>query len=218
MNNVCHMIHHLFNGLPSYHFPFDAKKLPKNGIYVVFEKGESAHRTNRIVRIGTHTGDHQLLSRLLQHFVKENKDRSIFRKNIGRALLKKGHNPYLQVWDLDLTTKKAKEQYSNMIDFENQNLIERQVTTYMQNNLFFAVFQVDSKEDRLKWESRLISTVSLCPECRPSSDWLGLSSPKGKIRESGLWLVNELYKEPLTEEEYYALKRQVQFFSGENWL
>jgi len=33
-------------------------------------------------------------SRLLQHFVMENKDRSIFRKNIGRALLARAGDPY----------------------------------------------------------------------------------------------------------------------------
>jgi hypothetical protein len=44
-------------------------------------------------------------------------------------------------------------------------------------------------------ESKIISTVSLCEKCHPSSDWLGLHSPKRKIQESGLWQVNELYKE-----------------------
>jgi hypothetical protein len=44
----------------------------------------------------------------------------------------------------------------------------------------------------------MISTVSLDDACQPSPQWLGLSSPKKKIRESGLWLINELYKEPLT--------------------
>jgi len=44
----------------------------------------------------------------------------------------------------------------------------------------------------------MISTVSLCWECRPSERWLGRWSPKEKIRDSGLWLVNELYKTPLS--------------------
>ncbi|MEQ8154920.1 MAG: hypothetical protein ABRQ25_08580 [Clostridiaceae bacterium] len=55
-------------------------------------------------------------------------------------------------------------------------------------------------------ESRLISTVSLCKECFPSEGWLGRFSPKAKIRESGLWLVNELYKEPMSEEELKQLR------------
>lgn len=55
----------------------------------------------------------------------------------------------------------------------------------------------------------MISTVSLCEECKPSSRWLGLHSPKDKIRDSGLWLVNELYKEPLSQSEYEAIKAAI---------
>ena len=40
------------------------------------------------MNICTHTGKNQLISRLKQHFTNMNKDRSIFRKNIGRCLLK----------------------------------------------------------------------------------------------------------------------------------
>jgi hypothetical protein len=74
---------------------------PLNGIYILFEKGETAHDTNRIVRVGTYPGDKQLRSR--QHFLVENKDRSIFRKNIGRALLRRGQDPFLPLWELDRT-------------------------------------------------------------------------------------------------------------------
>jgi hypothetical protein len=54
--------------------PFDDSPIPLNGIYILFEDGEIAHGTNRIVRIGTHTGKDQLFSRLKQHFIQENKD------------------------------------------------------------------------------------------------------------------------------------------------
>jgi hypothetical protein len=68
---------------------------------------------------------------------------------------------------------------------------------------------VDEKVKRLLWESKIISTVSQCKECRPSENWLGLHSPKEKIRESGLWLVNELYKQPLYESDFEVLKTNV---------
>src|SRR5712671_1650559 len=61
----------------------------------------------------------------------------------------------------------------------------------------FVVIPIAEKAERLKLESQMISTVSLCDGCQPSAQWLGLSSPRAKIRESGLWLVNELYKAPL---------------------
>ncbi len=75
------------------------------------------------------------------------------------------------------------------------------MSSYIRDAFSFAVFEVKSKEQRLDLESKIISTVSLCDECRPSQNWLGLSSPKEKIRESGLWLVNELYKVPLGGDE-----------------
>lgn len=207
MGKTCYTIHQWFNGMRKHSFPFNEQDIPLNGIYVLFENGELAHSTNRIVRIGTHTGDNQLPSRLFQHFLKENKDRSIFRKNIGRALLNKDKDPFLKDWDLDLTTRGAKERYSNSIDLEYQKEVEKRVTKYIQESFTFAVFQVDDKEKRLEIESKIISTVSLCDGCKPSESWLGSSSPKEKIRKSGLWLVNELWKTPLSDEDVWALKQ-----------
>ena len=209
MGQICHKLHHLLGDLPLFGFPFDTDKIPRNGIYILFEKGEYAHGTNRIVRIGTHTGENQLRSRLLQHFVRENKDRSIFRKNIGRALLNKARDSYSPIWELDLTTHEAKKKYSALIDAQKQKKTERQATTYMQGSFRFVVFQVDGKDQRLALESKIISTVSSCHECKPSSEWLGNFSPKDKIRASGLWQVNELYRQPLTEEDYVNLEREL---------
>jgi hypothetical protein len=188
-------------------FPFDKQEIPANGIYILFEKGELAHSTNRIVRIGTHTGDNQLRSRLNQHFIKENKDRSIFRKNIGRALLNKDNDSFLEKWEIDLTTRKAKDKYSGLIEFGKQNEIESKVTKYIQENFWFIVFQIGDKTKRLDLEAKIISTVSLCENCRPSKNWLGNFSPKEKIKRSGLWLVNELWKTPLSENEMEELGR-----------
>lgn len=206
MGKKCQILHEWFNNMKIHSFPFDKKEIPGNGIYVLFEKGEKAHGKNRIVRIGTHTGNNQLYSRLLQHFLNENKDRSIFRKNIGRALLNKENDPFLEKWELDLTTKKSKEENFGKIDFEKQKQIEKKVTDYIKNNFSFVVFQNDDGKKRLEMESKIISTVSSCEECKPSKDWLGNFSPKEKIRKSGLWLVNELWKTPLSNEEMVKLK------------
>jgi hypothetical protein len=206
MSEICVELHQLFSELNRFQFPFDANDIPLNGIYILFEKSEHAHGVDRIVRIGTHTGNDQLRSRLKQHFINEIKDRSIFRKNIGRALLNKNHDPFLEQWEWDLTTRKAREKFSPLVDFNKQKRVEAQVTDHLQTNLSFVVLRLDSKDERLMFESRIISTVSLCDECKPSNSWLGMSSPKHKIRESGLWLVNELYKEPLTSNELTEIK------------
>ena len=209
MSQICHELHQLFNSLPVYRFPFDSKLLPQNGIYILFEEGEFTHDTNRIVRIGTHTGNNQLRSRLKQHFIKENKDRSIFRKNIGRALLSRDRDPFLEFWELDLTPSEAKKRYLPVLDLEKLRQVERQVSEYIQQHLCFVIFSVPDKGKRLEWESKIISTVSWCEECGQSESWLGNYSPKEKIRQSGLWIVNELYKTPLSENELCALRRTI---------
>lgn len=196
MTKECEAIHSLAWNLKKHNFPFSEKHIPLNGIYILFEKGEQGHGGERIVRIGTHTGENQLHSRLKQHFLKENKDRSIFRKNIGRSLLKQSNDPFLEFWELDLTTKKARDRFSHLIDFEYQKKIESRVSQYIQNSFSFCVFEVHNKQERLEIESKIISTVSWCESCGSSNSWLGNHSPKEKIVKSGLWLVNELYKIP----------------------
>lgn len=220
MSEKCKQLHQWFNNLERISFPFDERKIPRNGIYILFEKGETAHGMDRIVRIGTHTGKNQLRSRLKQHFIKEDKDRSIFRKNIGRSLLNRGKDPFLEQWEIDLTSREAKEKYLALIDFEKQEEkqkeIEKRVSQYIQANFSFVVIEVEAKKKRLELESKMISTISMCDECSPSSDWLGLCSPKEKISKSGLWLVNELYKEPLSDEDMQLIKNLVSCAAGIN--
>lgn len=206
MSEICKKLHQLFSARKIFQVPFNPSQIPNNGIYILFENGEQAHGVRRIVRVGTHTGKDQLRSRLRQHFLQENKDRSIFRKNIGGALLNREGDPFLTQWELDLTTKFHKEKHKGQVNFEMQAKIEKRVSEYMQKNFQFIVFEVPEKEERLNFESKIISTVSRCDECQPSSAWLGLSSPREKIRESGLWLVNELYKEQLEESDLGKLK------------
>lgn len=194
-NLLCENLHCFFNEQKRFSFPFDSKDLPENGIYILFEKGEMYKGMDRIVRVGTHTGQNNLRSRLEQHFINENKDRSIFRKNIGRALLNKANDPFLEYWNLDLTSKENRQKYSDKIDFEKQAKIERQVTEYLQNNFSFCVIPVDIKEERLAYEEYLIKTISSERNCRPSENWLGQYSPVEKIRKSGMWLVNGLSKD-----------------------
>jgi len=151
----------------------------------------------RIVRVGTHTGDDQLPSRMQQHFVKENKDRSIFRKNIGRALLNRESDPYLAEWEKDRTSRAQRQRFGLEPDPVKRREVEASVTAYMREHFSFVVFSAEVAAERLSLESKLISTVSRCGACGPSDRWLGRSSPKEKIRSSGLWLVNELGKVPL---------------------
>ena len=206
MSQLCSELHQLCALLPRLKFPFKEEVIPYNGVYIVFEEGELAHGTDRIVRVGSHTGQNKLPSRLREHFINENKDRSIFRKNIGRALLNKDQDPFLKQWELDLTTRQSRKVYQSIIDFGKQRNIEIRVTEYIRSHFSFVVFQVDEQQKRLALEKKLISTVSRCDECVPSENWLGLHSPKLKIRQGKLWQTNELYKQPMTEDELAELR------------
>jgi hypothetical protein len=143
---------------------------------------------------------------MLQHFVKENKDRSIFRKNIGRALLHNTNDPYLIEWERDRTSRAARELFGAEPDLAKRRAVEAGVSDYLRAHFSFVVFNVDDASTPLLLESKLISTVSQCADCKPSSGWLGLNSPKDKIRASGLWLVNELGGKPLSAQELEDLR------------
>ena len=203
MESLAVRLHQLFNQQKRFSFPFQEKKdeIPSNGIYVIFEKGETFHGMDRITRVGTHTGEDQLFSRLNQHFLKENKNRSIFRKNIGRSLLHKENHPYAKEWE-----------YAELLNLEFEKELEKRISTHIHENLSFVVFEVETEEDRLFWEEKIIATLSQAAnqgEIKPSDKWLGNFSPIEKIRNSGLWLVQGLDKEGLTEDEFEKLKKLI---------
>lgn len=187
MSKECEKMHEYIRGLKRYKFPFKEDKIYKNGIYILFEKDELAHNGDRIVRIGSHTGNDNLIKRLEEHFYKENKDRSIFRKNIGRALLKKENDKYLDVWDIDFTKSEMKKKYGQLVDKSYQENIEQKVSNYIRDNFTFSVIEVPDKRERLSIEKKIISVVSSCKECYPSDNWLGRFSTNEKIKSSGLW-------------------------------
>ncbi|MBI5791640.1 MAG: hypothetical protein HZA63_09210 [Rhodocyclales bacterium] len=209
MSDTCAQLHQALRALERHRFPFDPKRILSNGLYVLFEKGEISHGGDRIVRVGTHTGEAQLRSRLKQHFITPSKDRSIFRKNIGRALLNRNHDPFIREWEFDLTTRKAKDELGPLVDLKKQAEVERQVSAYIQEQFEFVVIAEGEKSARLDLEAKLVSTVSHCRDCGPSTSWFGLSSPKDKIRESGLWQVNELYGEGLSAADLARIRASV---------
>ena len=125
---LCKWLHEELRQLPLIRYPFSLEKLPKNGIYFFYEEGEFwGHGGNksRIVRVGTHKNGN-FRSRIAEHFLlKESKmnfdfmkpapkDRSIFRKNIGRALLNMEGSSYLKIWNIDFTVKRNREKYAHL--------------------------------------------------------------------------------------------------------
>jgi hypothetical protein len=210
MKSIAYQLHEAFNGLTRFHFPFEEKEsiIPQNGIYCLFEKGEHFGPFDRIVRIGSHTGKDRLLFRLKEHFLNPNKDRSIFRKNIGLAMLNKANDPYIKVWKIDMTPRATRLEYKNVVNKEYQAQIEEKITAYIQENMSFCVIPIKEHKDRVYWESKLIPTLAQSSDAGSSQGWLGHYSPKEKIRKYGMWQEQLTENTPMNErdlEEFFSI-------------
>jgi hypothetical protein len=99
MEDFYTQIHDYFNSLVRYSFPYDKKELEritdKNGLYILFENGENFEKYDRIVRIGSHNTENRLIKRLRDHFLSKRQRKSVFRKHIGRCLLNKRNDDYI---------------------------------------------------------------------------------------------------------------------------
>lgn len=208
MSKYCEELHKITHKMHRIKFPFEREIIPDNGVYLLFEKGELGHSSDRIVRVGSHRGDGNLRNRINEHFLVENKDRSIFRKNIGRAILNRNNDDYINIWELNITSRENKEKFGHKINVEYQENIETMVTEYIRENFSFAV--IEMKEERLYFEKKLISEISNCMECKKSKNWLGNYSTKYKIIKGGLWQVNHLFKEGFSDEEFFYFKEKIE--------
>jgi len=218
MSETCKWLHEQLEQLPILKFPFKLKWLPQNGIYFFYENGEVwGHGGDkpRIVRVGSHK-DGNFRSRIKEHYLLDESkmnfgrndpkpsDRSIFRKNIGRALLNKERDDYLKIWNIDFIKKENRELFGYKRDIEKEKRIELEVTKILRENFSFRFIIIRDQRKRMGskgLESALIGTIARCKLCKPSDNWLGKYSPIYKIRESGLWLVQHLRANPLNEKD-----------------
>jgi len=216
--NECEWLHRQLEELPLFKYPFNLEQLPHNGIYFFYENGEIwGHGGNhpRIVRIGTHKGDN-FRSRISSHFLlNEHKmnfdqmksapsDRSIFRTNIGRVLLYRDNDEYLDIWNIDFTPRIKREKFGHLRDIPKEKRIELEVSRLLRESFSFRFIIIDSQEKRMGshgLERSLIGTVARCGQCGPSENWLGKHSPKPEIVKSGLWLSQRLDADEINESE-----------------
>ena len=186
MSDACQYVHDALSRLPRL-WRGDLAHVPNNGIYVLFEKGEKGHGVDRIVCIGTHEGQDNLVPRIREHLDASNKDRSIFRKHVGRCLLAKEGDPFRTQWQLDLTTKASRAMNGHKVDQVRLKEVENEVTRYMTEHFSFSVLRFDTKIERLHCKKSLLSTIFHCSRCGPSETWLGKFHPSAIVSESGLW-------------------------------
>jgi hypothetical protein len=219
LSETCKWLHEQLEFLPISKYPFDIQLLPKNGVYFFYEEGENSDHGDgtsrpRIVRIGTHKennfrpriSEHFLLNESKMKFTPTNpkpSDRSIFRKNIGRALLSKQKDlDYLKVWEIDFTSNINRANHSHLRNILKERNIESQITELLRNRFYFRFIPLEGQDKRMGKsgvESRLIGTVTSCKLCGPSKNWLGRYSPILKINSGKLWLFQHLTSRCLTD-------------------
>ena len=188
-------LHKLFNKLERFDynsFSDPEKKMPKKGVYVFFEKGEeilipNGGELDRIVRVGTHYNQEEIQKRLKGHFTTTN---SVFREDVKKALIKR---------------------------FGTNVITDNFINGYMRDNFSFSILEFEeedvevAKENRLKWEYKIIQTISkavFLGEITPSEKWLGKFSPINEITKGGLWQKEGVYDE-VTSQDFEDLAKRI---------
>jgi hypothetical protein len=210
MVNLYNYVHNVFNSKERYRFPYDKDRIERltdsNGLYVLFENGELYDGMDRIVRIGSHDGSNRLVKRLKDHFLSSKQRNSIFRKHIGRCILTKNNDNYLDAWNKPFKKIKDKERFSNIVNLEYEQRYETLISNHIQKNLSFTLIpKIYEKKVRDRIEEGLISMLNQSTLKTSSSNWLGNMHPDKRIRNAKLWNIEYLNDNPLSKEEFEEL-------------
>lgn len=193
-------IYSLLGTLQVYDCSYKSSNLPDNGIYFFYEEGEyckiNSKVMERIVRIGTHKSDNRFRDRIRNHY-RGNKNSSVFRTHIGSAIITKNRlkNIDINEWMKHMTP--------------TNNDIERIIDDTFKKNFKFRCISVQTKNERLNLEEKLIATLSHY-NFTPSDNWLGHFAERKEIRSSGLWNVQHINSQNrVTEQDLAFLKEKI---------
>lgn len=193
-------VYRLLLALPRANHETPARKLPWNGVYVFFQRGETCQlerqTIDRIVRVGTHRIQDRFRKRILQHYG-GNKNGSVFRKHLGAALLRRANavDPRLADW-----LRQGKSTFAE---------VEAAVSRVLRDDFIFCCVEVEDQEKRQAIERGLIALLAQYPLGQPSNSWLGKYAASNEIRRSGLWNTQYLRAEPMSLEEFDLLRQLV---------
>jgi hypothetical protein len=141
-------------------------------------------------------------------------ERSIFRKHLRRALLRRRDDSYLGVWEIDFTSSNARKKFGHRRNILKERQVEEEVTRLLRGKFCFRFVSIEGLTRRMGpggLEAALIGTVARCPLCRPSKNWLGLHSPAERVRQGGLWQIQHRAADPMSREQrrrfWAALKK-----------
>jgi hypothetical protein len=179
-----------------------ARRLPSDGIYFFFEKGETTPwqglTVDRVVRVGTHRVNSRFPKRISQHYgtvrsLGGNKNGSVFRRHLGGALLRRADpsDPRLTSWI--------------SMDGPSEPSIEAWVSRTLRECFTYVWIRVPDREDRLSLERGSIALLAQYPLAKPSPSWLGRHAVDPAIQRSGLWNTHHVDAVPLTRAELELL-------------
>lgn len=77
-------------------------------------------------------------------------DRSIFRKNIGRALLNRDKEDYLQIWEIDFMTTENRESLGHKRDIGKEKRMESKITRILREKFSFRFVMIDTQMERME--------------------------------------------------------------------
>ena len=188
--------------------------LPRDGVYLFFELGErvslDGQAVNRIVRVGTHRVDGRFRNRIRQHYGRVrslggSRSSSVFRKHVGGAIISRAdpRDSRLTAW--------LKDEQTRFPD------LEAEVSRMLRDSFTFVCFRVDCRKERMQLERGLIALLAKHPLGSPSTDWLGRHAVAGEIRSSGLWNVEHVCDDPISEIHVDRLELLVQETLAQGW-
>ena len=134
---------------------------------------------------------------------------SIFRKNIGRAMLNKEQKiELLKYWNIKMSKPENKKYFNNELQLECRSL-ENKITNYLCANMEFVVFNLEKAEDRLRYEEAIIATLHKSKDFKASENWLGNYVPtnikNNHVVDSRMWISQGINAKELTDAEFQRL-------------
>lgn len=192
---LCLTVHGHLRSLPVFGQPSEVPIT--DGLYFFYERGESSEHAPdwRIVRVGNHPqSDGTLVRRLREHY-SNRKNSSVFRRYLGGALLRAEdpHHPCLAP-----TPGKGHWERKGEKPCRHCQPVEQDVSRVVRARFQFRCIAVSNRQERNRLEKALIATLSACPVCQPSREWLGRHAYPDAVRRAGMWNVQSVGSAPMS--------------------
>src|SRR5699024_6842842 len=118
------------------------------------------------------------------------------------------NDPYIDIWNVSNTERKNRLANLPYRDFEKERLLEERITKEINDHFTFSLIEVNDKAYRLYLDMGIIESIAQ-GESKPSSNRPGSDSPVEKIRDYGLWQVQRLKREPITDNDLKYIKNHI---------